>query len=186
MRRILVPLLLALTACAGKPEPHPVDELIGRTDVVTLTDLHPDEARARLFAVNYQQGGLIPVCSQVTLIERTTKKLSFRVEATGKVYEYDYHEKAAAEPFGDHLAHYFGSPCPRAALDALPELDRRGIEQGKALPGMSKAGVAFAMGYPPRHVTPSLDARRWIYWTNRVNRIAVVFDESGHVVAVEN
>ena len=51
---------------------------------------------------------------------------------------------------------------------------------------MTKAGVRFAMGFPPPHVTPSLDAKRWIYWTNRVNRIAVEFDAHDRVIGVTN
>ena len=180
------PVVLLLVACAAAPPPHAFDALVGGAEVVTLTNLHPDEARARLFAVNYQQDGLIPVCSRVTLTERTSERLTFRVEATGKVYEYYHHEKAAAEPFPDHLARTFGSACPRAALDALSATDKRGVQLGKALPGMTKQGVVFALGHPPRHVTPSLDANRWVYWTNRMNRIAVVFDASGRVTLIEN
>jgi hypothetical protein len=177
----------ALLACAGSGSgtPHAFDALIGSPGVVTLTNLHPDEARARLFAVNYQQDGLIPVCSEVALLDRNRKRLVFSVEATGKQYEYYHHEKAAAEPFPDHLARYFGTRCPRDEIAKLPAIDRQGIEQGKALVGMSKRGVVLAMGYPPKHVTPSLDADRWVYWTNRVNRVAVLFQD-GRVSSVQN
>lgn len=180
-------LLLVLAACASPPPPaaHPIDALIGAPNVVTLTNLHPDEPRSRLFAVNYQQAGLIPVCTPVTLLERNAKRVLFRNDATGKTYEYYDHE-AAGEPFGDHLARYFGTACPRAALDALSELDRRGVARGRAFVGMSRQAVVLAMGYPPRRATPSLDAERWVYWTNRFNRVAVEFDETGHVLAVEN
>jgi len=183
--RAMAAIALLLFACASPPLPHAFDALIGRAGVVTLTNLHPDEPRSRLFAVNYQQAGLIPVCSPVTLLERDRKRLVFRSDASGKTYEYYYHE-LIREPFGDHLVRYFGMKCPRAALDALPEIDRRGVAHGKPYIGMSKQGVTLAMGYPPPHVTPSLEADRWIYWTNRFNKLAVVFDESGHVIAVEN
>jgi hypothetical protein len=177
----------ALLACAGSGSgtPHAFDALIASPGVVTLTNLHPDEARARLFAVNYQQDGLIPVCSEVALLDRNRKRLVFSVKATGKQYEYYHHEKAAAEPFPDHLARYFGTRCPRDEIAKLPAIDRQGIEQGKALVGMSKRGVVLAMGYPPKHVTPSLDADRWVYWTNRVNRVAVLFQD-GRVSSVQN
>jgi hypothetical protein len=181
----MVPMALLLFACASPPPPHPFDDLIGRADVVTLTNLHPDEARSRLFATNYQQAGLIPVCSGVELLERDAKRLRFRQRETGKVYDYFFHE-AAGEPFPEHLARVFGSACPRAALEALPELDRRGLTLGKPLVGMSREGVWFALGHPPRHVTPSLESNRWIYWTYRFNRIAIVFDDGGHVLVVED
>jgi hypothetical protein len=176
-------LALALLACASAPPPHAVDALIGSPGVVTLTNLHPDEPRSRLHAANFQQAGLIPVCSEVGLLERNKERLVFEVKATGKRYEY-YDHKAAGEPFPDHLTRYFGTECPRAQLAALDKRDQEGVKQGKALPGMTKQGVVFALGYPPPHVTPSLDADRWIYWTNRFNKVAVVFRD-GRVIAVE-
>lgn len=185
MHRIAAALALVLLSCAGSGPPHAFDALIGSPGVFTLTNLHPDSARSRLFAVNYQQDGLIPVCSEVALLDLDRKRLVFSVGTTGKQYEYYHHEKAAAEPFPDHLARYFGTSCPRDEIAKLPAIDRQGIEQGKALAGMSKRGVVLAMGYPPPHVTPSLDADRWVYWTNRVNRIAVLFQD-GRVSGVQN
>jgi hypothetical protein len=51
---------------------------------------------------------------------------------------------------------------------------------------MTKPGVVFALGYPPPHVTPSLEADRWTYWTNRFNKLAILFDEKGSVLAIQN
>lgn len=177
-------LVLVLSGCASEPAPpHPFDGLLQRPGVVTLTDLHPDEISRRLYAVNYQQMGLIPVCSPVTLLELSPERLLFRVEATGETYEYRDHD-AATESFRDHLARYFGETCP-AALRSLDEIDQRGVRLGKPLEGMSKQGVLLAMGYPPPHVNPSLSSNRWIYWTARFTKLAVVFDDAGHVLAVD-
>jgi hypothetical protein len=185
MRSAVLALLL-LAACQSQPPaPHAFDTLIGQTGVVTLVALHPDEPRSRLFSVNYQQAGLIPVCTPVTLLERNQKRLLFRNDANGKTYEYVHHE-IIGESLPDHLTRVFGAACPRQELDALPKLDRQGIAQGQALPGMSRRGVALAMGYPPPHATPSLESNRWIYWTNRMNKLAVLFDENGRVLAVQN
>ena len=46
---------------------------------------------------------------------------------------------------------------------------------------MSKAGVLVAIGYPPDHATPSLDANEWIYWRNKMFRFGVQF--TGDVVS---
>jgi outer membrane protein assembly factor BamE (lipoprotein component of BamABCDE complex) len=80
---------------------------------------------------------------------------------------------------------YFGTSCPRTELAALPEVDRQGVKEGKARVGMTKRGVVLALGYPPPHATRSLDADRWIYWTNRMNRIAIVFRD-GRVTGIAN
>ena len=74
--RALTLALLLFAACASQPPPpHAFDALIGRAGVVTLVTLHPDEPRSRLFSVNYQQQGILPVCTPVTLLERSPKRL---------------------------------------------------------------------------------------------------------------
>lgn len=76
------------------------------------------------------------------------------------------------------------SPSP-ASLTGLSKLDQQGVKQGKALKGMSKAGVMAALGYPAAHATPSLDADKWTYWRNRFRTMSVTFDASGKVTEIE-
>ena len=184
-RRTIASIGLFYVACASPAPPHPFNGLIGNPSVVTLTNLHPDEERAVLYAVNFQQAGLIRVCTPVELLDLDSDRLIFRNHATGKTYEYVNHD-AAAEPLPAHLARYFGTDCERDSLEKMSDLDRKGIAQGTALVGMSKRGVTLAMGYPPMHVNPSLDSDRWIYWRHRFNRVAVIFDEYGRVTSIEN
>lgn len=149
--------------------------------VFLRTNLHPDERRARLYATNYQQPGLLPVCTQVELLRYTPRKLVFVVVNTGRKYEYRWHD-SAAEPFDQHLSRYFGTRCTtRDQLAKLSPLDRRGIRQGYAFPGMTRRAVELAMGYPPRHTTPHRDRDDWIYWKNRFDRLSVRFE--GDLVA---
>ena len=159
--------------------------MIGPPGVYTLVNLHPDNQRSRLYAVNFQQPGLIPVCSQVELLELKKDLLRFRVEKTNRTYDYINH-KAAAEPFEDHLRRSFGPECLANEIEALSELDQTGISQGQALPGMSKRGVVFALGPPPRHTTPDLDANQWVYWIHRFNRFRITFDPDGYVSEIQD
>jgi len=153
--------------------------------VYTLVNLHPDEVHARLYAVNYQQTGLIPVCTEVKLLKLTRKQLVFRVIKSNKEYHYLNHQ-AAAEPFDRHLARFFGSNCDSNEIRSLSEVDQAGIQKGSASIGMSKQSVMYALGYPPRHVTPDLDALRWTYWKNRFIRMTVTFDEAGIATEVRD
>ena len=57
----------------------------------------------------------------------------------------------------------------------MPEIDQKGVQDGKAFIGMSKEGVRMALGYPAPHRTPSLDSSTWIYWRNRWKTRAVEF-----------
>jgi hypothetical protein len=186
MKRTLV-LLLACSVfwaiSSGAEDNTDFESLIGASGVYTLVNLHPDEAHSKLYAVNYLQDGLIPLCSKVQLLSLSRKRLTFRVEKTGREYSYDYH-KAAAEPFPQHLARFFGTRCNSDKVARLGQKDQNGIKSGTVSPGMTKQGVIYAIGYPPRHVTPDLDATRWKYWKNRFATMVVVFNDAGVVTQV--
>jgi hypothetical protein len=158
----------------------------------TLVNLHPDEIRKKLYAVNYQQGGLIPLCSEVVFTGWTTnftgsqaRRMTFRVLSTGTEYAYDYH-KAAVVPLEEHLAQYFGPECDPQRLQSLPALDRRGVKAGRVEVGMTREGTLLAIGYPPPHATPTLDATQWRYWRNRFNTMLVVFDADGRISQIRD
>lgn len=187
MRSLWRTLLLgSLLGCAGPAQGPEAVALIwglaGAQQVVTLTNLHPHGTK--LSAVNYQQDGLIPVCSPVTILSLSNEKLEFRLESSWQQYAYFYHE-AAVEPFGRHLSRYFGASCPQADLAALSPDERRQVEVGEVAPGMSKRAVIFAIGYPPLSATPNLEAPKWRYWRSRFQTMLVVFGSDGRVAQIE-
>ncbi len=155
---------------------------VGR-ELMTTKNLHPDEARARLYAVNYQQDGLIPVCTKVRVEKVTRKAMIFTVVETGRRYTY-YTHRSLREPFYDHLTRYFGESCPE--VSEFSAKDREGIETGQVLVGMTKKGVAIAIGLPPAHETPSPKSPRWKYWRNRFDTFVVLFGDDGKVVAIQD
>lgn len=182
----LLSLVVGTSACSNLPIPsEDGQDMTGQPGVYTLVNLHPDPINSRLYATNYQQGGLIPLCTEVTLVKASRKRLDFQVNGSGKTYYYFYH-KAAAEPFDQHLKHFFGKTCNKDAVARLSAIDRKGIAAGKAMEGMSKQGVVYALGIPPRHVTPSLDSDIWKYWSNRYDTFNVEFNETGKVSRIVN
>jgi hypothetical protein len=185
MRLAVALAALLAAACASELRNPAGVDLLGASGVYTLVNLHPDERRSTLYAVNYQQSGLIPMCSEVRIRDLTRKRLTFRVLKRNRDYYYFYHQ-AAAEPFEEHLLRFFGRECNLEEVGSLSEIDQTGIHEGTVLPGMTKRGVTYALGYPPRHVNPDLDTRRWTYWKNRVDRMVVVFDKFGVVTEVRD
>ena len=187
LRILVISLSVLLASCASTPSSLTDDSgtnLLSGGDVYTLTNLHADPKRKRLFAVNYQQSKLIPLCTKVTLDALSGKKLIFTTLNDSQTYQYLHHRKAAAEPFDIHLKHYFGSECNTAKAKSLSKVDQEGIKAGTFKKGMSKAGVILAAGYPPRHVTPDTDANAWTYWKNRYNRVVIEFNDKGIVTNI--
>jgi hypothetical protein len=42
---------------------------------------------------------------------------------------------------------------------------------------MRKSAVIVALGYPPKHKTPSLEANQWRYWSSRFGSFLVHFQD---------
>jgi hypothetical protein len=177
-------ILLGQAACTTPLTDADGQSMIGVPGIVTLVNLHPDERRARVYAVNYQQAGLIPMCTPVRLLSQSRKAMEFEVISSRRRYTYFYHG-AAGEPFNDHLRRFFGRECDRAQVAKLSPLDQAGIEKGKVYIGMSKNAVLYALGPPPRHKTPNLASPVWRYWRSKFKSFAVQYDGSNKVASVK-
>jgi serine/threonine protein kinase len=145
----------------------------GGADRYTLVNLHPD--KTRLFDVNYQESGFIPLCTRVRIDEQDKKLVRFTVLATGQRFEYVHHH--VIPDFQANVDRVFGYSCVRGRAAALSSLDQQGIREGHVLPGMTKEGVILAIGYPPEHATPSTASNDWRYWTGRFSTMIVQFQD---------
>lgn len=185
-----VSLTVAIALCAACRHAAPQDPkssipgLAGATRIVTLTNLHPDEERVTLYSGNFQQAGLLPICSEVTINYAYPTYLSFTVQKTGTEYYY-YEHPLAAEPLLQNASRYFGRECPQAAIDALTPVEQEGLRLGIAKKGMRKEAVILACGYPPLRDTPELDGKTWRYWASRWRFFTVSFDDKGVVEKVD-
>ncbi|MGF1807336.1 hypothetical protein L4C31_19035, partial [Aliivibrio sifiae] len=137
--------------------------------------MHPDATRLKLYSVNYQQDGLIPLCTKVDIINVQNKRLTFKVEGTKEQYILDKHR--SSPDFAKYLGHYFGTECNTSKIKKLSALDQTGIKEGIAKKGMTKEGVEYAIGFPPEHKTPDLNSNEWLYWKNRFNTFKVEFKD---------
>lgn len=147
--------------------------------VYTLVNLHPDGTRAKLYSLNYLQGGFIPRCTEVDLLSATTKLMKFEVKETGQIYSYYWHKRTP--DFSANIQKYFGTTCD-VLSNELSDIDRQGINDGKVEVGMTKSAVIQAIGYPPVFRTPKLMSNQtWVYWTNRWNTMSVQFNAAGKV-----
>lgn len=152
----------------------------------TIANLHPDMQRKVLYTLNYQLPGLIPVCSEVTIIKANKKAAVF--EYNGQEFEiaYDGFTKGAGVSFQQAVeALYFGKACDKAKMQKLGKVDQDGIKSGQPKVGMTREGVLFAMGRPPFHANPDLSASEWRYWRNRFALMVVSFGDDGKVASIQ-
>jgi len=70
---------------------------------------------------------------------------------------------------------------PRLNVASWPAPARNAIRTGKIAVGMTKEQVIVALGYPPTHETPFLNAAQWRYWYGRFDDFLVTWDPSGRV-----
>ena len=63
-------------------------------------------------------------------------------------------------------------------LSNFTESERRNILNGTVALDMSREAVVLALGYPPKHKTPSLDYNQWRYWRSRYSTYIVYFKDN--------
>ena len=184
---LLVPVFFFLNSCTSSvilTTESTNEPIIGTKNIYTQINLHPDSRQKLLYNVNYQQSGLIPVCTQVEVLSFSEKKSTFKVNESGEIFTYQYHQ-AAGETLEKHLKKVFDVNCPQKLLDKLSKFDKEGIAAGKPKKGMSKQALIFAMGYPTKSATPSTDSDKWKYWLNRFDTVELEFKDN-HLVLIQD
>jgi len=150
----------------------------------TLTNLHPNNRKNKLYSVNYQQRRLIPACEDITVTQLHHDKMVFRWRGDDYDFNYDRHTKKARVSFHDSLGDYFGERCDEEKIDSLRKIDQIGLEDGQPRIRMSKYGILFALGRPPHHANPDLGSNVWLYWKNKKRKLRITFDRQGFVTSI--
>ncbi len=135
---------------------------------------------------NYTDPGaghvIVPAGSAITIDKKNRKGFEFTYGADGMRIRFECHSKRMGMGTDEYIE-LITSAQP-VSFSKLSKLDQKGMKEGKAYVGMTKAGILAALGYPAAHKTPSLDSATWIYWANRYRTLGVDFDASGKVAAV--
>jgi len=149
--------------------------------LVTLSNLHPDMNKRVLYTMNYQLPSMIPMCSEVVVVEKNKKKFVFAWNDIEYTLLFDKHTKKAGVEFDTAIGDYFGRKCDKAKVSSMSKVDQKGIRIGQPQVGMTRQGILYAMGRPPRHANPDIEAYTYMYWLNRFKRKAIDFNEKGIV-----
>ncbi len=124
--------------------------------------------------------GFVPYNSKVR-VEGWSNRIRFETD-TGLVIMFEINPGRMGMSSLEYIA-LITSPTP-VTYENLSDVDRQGIQAGKAMVGMSKEGVKIALGYPAKHRTPSLEDNRWTYWRGRHDTYVVEFDTGGKVTSI--
>lgn len=144
--------------------------------VFTQVNLRPDMKRKLLYSANFQREGLIPICTEVRILSFRSREAIFKNLSTNEDFRYEYH-KTSGETLERHLQQVFDKGCPKDKIAKLSPLDQEGIKNGKVSKGMSKQGVIYAIGYPPKGSTPDITMNEWRYWQSRFDSFIVKFKD---------
>jgi hypothetical protein len=121
---------------------------------------------------NYHKGVIIPVNSKVKIGNLSGRGVTFTAE-DGRQYTIEYMAKHSVIPMKEIFDRYFSAD--EVSLRQFGREEQENIKKGTIAPGMSKKAVLAAYGYPPAHVTTSLDSDQWKYWVNRARNFIVTF-----------
>ena len=188
---VAVGALVLASACKGPSVPHPM------TSQTRYLCCNMRYEKPEVSDANYLKGTLIPFGTRVQILEVGRKTVKFQPAGHPPItFVLKYGDKVLT--MDQCLDRLFLAEDPHAKLmrvrdDAAPQKaprkgerarnperasDRVGklIDQGVVDVGMTRDQVLMALGYPPAHRTPALDAPVWTYWQNRWATMQVYFD----------
>lgn len=124
---------------------------------------------------------IVPLNTNVMLKEWSDGFILQRVDTKQNIYYYynKQHMKIGVTQYINLI-----TSNKKLSLSSFSILDKKGINNGKAYVGMTKAGVLAALGYPAQHKTPSLKNKFWVYWKNKWLTMIVKFDSAETVINI--
>lgn len=125
--------------------------------------------------VNYRRGLTLPVNARVEIIKKGRNKVRFRALDTGLVMVFTNDERESGLSTWVAFQRYFSPTEHSAGFNALSGKERTAVKAGQVEAGMSKKAVEMSWCPAPPHGTPAFESSVWTYWTNRFNKVSVVF-----------
>ena len=121
---------------------------------------------------DYRKGILVPINTPVTFLKAGGEAIIVRLPDGSPLKIVNIEEYS-----GEKIAGLFNHMLGKTPVELSPftTTEKENILAGTVALGMSKAAVIKALGYPPKHKTPSLDGNQWRYWKNRYGTMLVTF-----------
>lgn len=132
---------------------------------------------------NYRKGVLVPINTEVEFVKASRKRVTVRIPSYDVTVDFENEEGYSGEKIPGIFNRTFGRQP--VDLSNYTEAEQSSIKKGTVAVGMSKEAVVKAMGYPPKHKTPTLNMDQWRYWKNRFDTMLVFFDD-GKVSSIQD
>jgi hypothetical protein len=138
--------------------------------------------KGRYLTTNYRRGVLLPVNTRVTFLKSHRDSIYVTLP-DGEELCIENLPEYSGEDLGGIFRRTFA--VSEVDLSRFSDVERKGIAIGQAKAGMSKSAVLTALGYPPKHRTPTLEGDNWRYWSSRYGTFMVEF-ENDRVSSIRN
>lgn len=130
--------------------------------------------KGRHLTTNYLRGALVPVNTEVKIIEHNSNVIVLNLVKSGQqvkiVNVFNFSQTTIKQIFKRMFSE------KKTNLGKINEKLRKNIKLGIATPGMTKEQILITLGYPPGHRTPSTEMDQWRYWKSRMNTILLYFE----------
>ncbi|RLA73402.1 MAG: hypothetical protein DRG24_00210 [Epsilonproteobacteria bacterium] len=171
----LGPIMLLLMSGCGSAKLSPAQLQAVNTKEVLYTQRGmwylPKRDYFVVTATNYAAGEYLPPNTEVTVDQIKKNILIFSAgEKTFYLYNVTKYTQLDTAGLYDRML----SPRP-VDMSQFTVTERKSMENGLLVNGMSKEAVLVSRGYPPVHKTPSIDADEWVYWNSRGYNYPLVF-----------
>ncbi|MDD5599619.1 MAG: hypothetical protein PHV82_16865 [Victivallaceae bacterium] len=142
------------------------------------------EKPQKFYALNYKRGHMLPAGTEVTSIQYSKDEIRFFVPSLSHNFRMTYRDKyQGGMPPINFVERLFTTKNLEELTKGFTQKEKEFVRDGILRAGISKSAVLVGYGYPPAHQTPTLDGNRWIYWTSRLSRQELMFDDKGMLIS---
>ncbi|WP_101926118.1 MULTISPECIES: outer membrane protein assembly factor BamE domain-containing protein [Luteimonas] len=129
---------------------------------------------------NYAENGkrVIPAGTPVSITGYGRQRVHLRIDGEKHSIGNDYSRDLDLDAFARR---YVVTEDPNVTLATYPAKIQDAIQRAKITPGMTRAQVLMALGYPISSENPDLASNLWRYWLSSFAEFQVQFDEAGRV-----
>lgn len=173
---------LLITGCSTKVSVQEVLQMPLDARIYTNCNIwyeDPDD----ISSLNYQKGKILPFGTEIEPIEADSKSLTFRDKASGQKYCINVDSNFMMIPAEFYYRNILTIKNRNEIIDGIQPSVVEKISKGVIEEGMTRREVLLAYGYPVAHRTPSLKEDTWIFWTDKLSTLRVVF-KGEKVVAI--